>query len=95
MQETLSAEELLPSGAAAAAQQFRCGPCAVSFATLDELKAHYRSDLHKSNREQSNRGGAPAPAAAGEQERAQGQMEERLERLDSKMAELLAAQSPT
>ena len=30
-----------------------------------------------------------------EQERAQGQMEERLERLDSKMAELLAAQSPT
>ena len=66
MQETLSAEELLPSGrgAAATAQQFRCGPCAVSFATLDELKAHYRSDLHKSNREQSNRGGAPAPAPA-------------------------------
>ena len=72
MQETLSAEELLPSGrgAAAAAQQFRCGPCAVSFATLDELKAHYRSDLHKANREQSNRGGAPAPAAAERQQQA-------------------------
>ena len=53
MQETLSAEELLPSGrgAAAVAQQFRCGPCAASFATLDELKAHYRSELHKANRE--------------------------------------------
>lgn len=33
-------------------------------------------------------------AVVREQERAQGQMGERLERLDSKMAELLAAQSP-
>ena len=68
MQETLSAEELLPSGAAAAAQQFRCGPCAVSFATLDELKAHYRSDLHKSNRERGVATDAAAPAAAERQQ---------------------------
>ena len=42
--------------------EFRCLACALSFATLDELKVHYKQEFHRANLQRKISGLAPISA---------------------------------